>query len=149
NITAVPVRDAVTHISGILESLSSAIRWGAGATLLTGFVVLVGAAAAGAEARVFEAAILKTLGATRRRILLSFALRAFFLGAAAGLVALLAGGAAAWAVMHFVMETEFALNWPAAIAIISGGALANLLASLAFAWRPLATKPAQILRNSV
>ncbi len=149
NITAVPVRDAVTHISGILGSLSSAIRWGAGATLLTGFVVLVGAAAAGAEARVFEAAILKTLGATRRRILLSFALRAFFLGAAAGFVALVAGSAAAWAVMHFVMETEFALNWGAAIAIISGGALANLLASLAFAWRPLATKPAQILRNQV
>jgi len=149
NITAIPVRDAITHISSILESLSSAIRWGAGATLLTGFVVLIGAAAAGAESRIFEAAVLKTLGATRRRILLSFALRAFFLGAAAGFVALAAGGAAAWAVMHFVMETEFALNWPAAIAIITGGALANLLASLAFAWRPLATKPAQILRNSV
>jgi len=149
NITAVPVRDAVNHISGILESLSSAIRWGAGATLLTGFVVLIGAAAAGAEARVFEAAVLKTLGATRRRILLSFALRALFLGAAAGIVALMAGGAAAWAVMHFVMETEFALNWIAAFAIIFGGALANLLASLAFAWRPLATKPAQILRNQV
>ncbi len=149
NITAVPVRDAVTHISGILESLSSAIRWGAGATLLTGFVVLIGAAAAGAESRVFEAAVLKTLGATRRRILLSFALRALFLGAAAGLVALAAGGAAAWAVIHFVMETAFMLNGSAASAIIIGGAMANLLASLAFAWRPLATKPAQILRNQL
>jgi len=149
NITAVPVRDAVTHISGILASLSSAIRWGAGATLLTGFVVLIGAAAAGAESRVFEAAVLKTLGASRRRILLSFALRALFLGAAAGLVALAAGGAAAWAVIHFVMETDFILNWGAASAIIIGGAMANLLASLAFAWRPLATKPAQILRNQV
>jgi putative ABC transport system permease protein len=149
NITAVPVRDAVTHISGILASLSSAIRWGAGATLLTGFVVLIGAAAAGAESRIFEAAVLKTLGATRRRILLSFALRALFLGASAGLVALAAGGAAAWAVVHFVMETDFLLDGGAASAIIIGGAMANLLASLAFAWRPLATKPAQILRNQV
>ena len=147
NITAIPVRDAITHISGILESLSSAIRWGAAATLLTGFVVLIGAAAAGAEARVFEAAVLKTLGATRRRILLSFALRSLILGAAAGLVALFAGAAAAWAVMTFVMEADFALNWGAAGLIIAGGALANLLASLAFAWRPLAIKPAQILRN--
>jgi len=63
NITAIPVRDAITHISATLDSLGSAIRWGAGATLLTGFVVLIGAAAAGAEARVFEAAVLKTLGA--------------------------------------------------------------------------------------
>lgn len=147
NITAIPVRDAVTHISGILESLSSAIRWGAGATLLTGFVVLIGAAAAGAEARVFEAAVLKTLGASRRRILLSFALRSLILGAAAGLVALAAGAAASWAVMHFVMESEFRLYWGAAIAIVAGGALANLMAGLAFAWRPLAIKPAQILRN--
>ena len=147
NITAIPVRDAIEKISGTLESLGSAIRWGASVTLLTGFVVLIGAAAAGADARVFEAAVLKTLGATRRRILLSFALRALMLGAAAGLVALAAGSGAAWAVMTYVMDSGFALNWLAAIAIISGGALANLLASLAFAWRPLATKPAKILRN--
>ncbi len=148
NITAIPVRDAISRVSEVLDSLSSAIRWGAGATLLTGFVVLIGAAAAGADARVFEAAVLKTLGAPRRRILLSFALRALILGAAAGLVALAAGGAAAWAVMHYVMDSDFALNWSAALAIITGGALANLLASLAFSWRPLATKPAQILRNA-
>ena len=147
NITAIPVRDAIEKITGTLESLGSAIRWGASVTLLTGFVVLIGAAAAGAEARMFEAAVLKTLGATRRRILLSFALRALILGAAAGVVALAAGSGAAWAVMKYVMESDFSLNWPAAIAVILGGALANLFASLAFAWRPLAIKPAQILRN--
>ena len=147
NITAIPVREAITKIASTLDSLSSAIRWGAGATLLTGFVVLIGAAAAGAEARVFEAAVLKTLGASRRRILLSFALRSVILGAAAGLVALAAGAAAAWAVMHFVMESDFALYWQSALIIVIGGALANLLAGLAFAWRPLAVKPAQILRN--
>jgi putative ABC transport system permease protein len=50
--------------------------------------------------------------------------------------------------MHYVMDSDFALNWGAAMAIISGGALANLLAGLAFAWRPLASKPAQILRHT-
>ena len=147
SITAIPVRDAIERVSTTLDSLGSAIRWGAGATLLTGFVVLIGAAAAGAEARVFEAAVLKTLGASRRRILASFALRSLILGAAAGLVALAAGSLAAWAVMRFVMESDFSLYWAAAIAIVAGGALANLLAGLGFAWRPLATKPAQILRN--
>ncbi len=149
NITAIPVRDVIEKVSGTLESLSSAIRWGAAATLLTGFVVLIGAAAAGANARVFESAVLKTLGATRRRILLSFALRALILGAAAGLVALAAGSLAAWAVMTYVMDSGFVLYWQAAMSIIMGGALANLAASLAFAWRPLTIKPAQILRNQV
>ena len=59
--------------------------------MLTGFLVLIGAAAAGTNARTYEAAILKTLGATRSRILFSFALRAALLGLAAGTVALLAG----------------------------------------------------------
>ena len=71
------------------------------ATLLTGFVVLIGAAASGERARVYEAAVLKVLGASRARILLSFALRAALMGAAAGVVAILAGGIAGWAVMRF------------------------------------------------
>ncbi len=147
NITAIPVRDAIEKVSATVDSLGAAVRWGAGATLLTGFVVLIGAAAAGAEARVFEAAVLKTLGASRRRILLSFALRSLILGAAAGLVALLAGSVAAWAVMKYVMSSDFSLAWGPAVAIIIGGALANLVAGLGFAWPPLAKKPAQILRN--
>jgi putative ABC transport system permease protein len=57
---------------------------------------MIGAAAAGERARLYEAAVLKTLGATRGRILLSFALRSALLGAAAGIVAILAGGLAAW-----------------------------------------------------
>jgi putative ABC transport system permease protein len=36
-------------------------------------MVLIGAAAAGERARIYESAILKTLGATRGRILASFA----------------------------------------------------------------------------
>ncbi|MCF6273025.1 MAG: FtsX-like permease family protein [Rhodobacteraceae bacterium] len=147
NITAIPVRDAIERVSATIDSLGAAIRWGAAATLLTGFVVLIGAAAAGAEARVFEAAVLKTLGASRGRILLSFALRSLILGAAAGLVALLAGSVAAWAVMEYVMSARFSLAWGPAIVIIFGGALANLVAGLGFAWPPLAKKPAQILRN--
>lgn len=116
------------------------------ATLLTGFLVLIGAAAAGEPARVYEAAILRTLGASRGRILRSFALRSALLGAAAGLVALLAGILGGWAIMRFVMEAEFAVIWPNALVIVTGGVLATLLAGLAFAWRPLAMRPAQVLR---
>ncbi len=147
NITAIGVREAVSHITGTLDNLASAIRWGAGATLLTGIVVLIGAAAAGENRRVFEAAILKTLGATRRRILGSFALRSLILGAAAGGVAILAGSVFGWAVLTFVMEADFRFNWLSAIAIVAGGAMASLITGLLFAWRPLSTQPARILRN--
>ncbi len=146
NITAIRVRDAIDRVSEVLAGLAAATSYGAAATLLTGFLVLIGAAAAGEGARTYEAAVLKTLGAGRGRILASFALRAAILGAAAGAVALGAGIGGGWAVSHFVMDTDFAVIWPSATGIIGGGIAATLLAGLAFAWRPLAARPARVLR---
>jgi len=146
NITAISVRDAIDRVSVLLEGIGAAVRWGAAATLLTGFLVLIGAAAAGEGARTYEAAVLKTLGASRARILQSFALRSALLGAGAGLVALAAGILGSWAVTTFIMDSSFAIVWPSALGIVVGGVMATLLAGLVFAWRPLAARPAQVLR---
>jgi putative ABC transport system permease protein len=146
NVTAVGVREALDRFSDGLGQIAAAARWGAGVTLITGLVVLVGAAAAGERRRTYEAAVLKTLGAARNRILASFALRAALTGAAAGLVAIVFGGLAAWGVITFVMEARFAFEPVSAAAVVVGGALASLLAGLAFALRPLAARPARVLR---
>ncbi len=146
NITAIRVRDAIDQVAAALRSLAAATSYGAAATLVTGFIVLIGAAGAGERGRVFEAAILKTLGASRGLILASFALRAAIMGAAAGAVAILAGGLGGWAVMTFVMDTSYRFEPVSAIAIILGGAVSTLIAGLAFAWRPLAARPARVLR---
>ncbi|KIC10947.1 drug:proton antiporter [Leisingera sp. ANG-M1] len=146
NITAIRMRDAIDRVSDILRQLAAATAYGAAATLLTGFLVLLGTAAAGEPARRYEAALLKTLGAPRKQILASFALRSALLGAAAGAVALAAGIAGAWAINAYVFETDYAVIWPNALLVISGGVLTTLLAGLAFALRPLAAKPARILR---
>ena len=146
NITAIAVKDAIERVSEVLDGLAAAIRTGAGVTLLTGFVVLIGAAAAGEGARVFESAVLKTLGAARGTILRSFALRSALLGLAAGTVALLAGALGAWGVVTFVMEGTFELAWSNALAVILGGAALTLAAGLLFAVRPLAARPARVLR---
>jgi putative ABC transport system permease protein len=146
NITAIRVRDAIAQVSQALSAIASATAWAAAATLLTGFIVLIGAAAAGERARLYEAAVLKTLGATRGTILASFALRAAILGGAAGLVAIGAGGLAGWAVMRFVMQVPYEFEALSALSIVAGGVAATLLAGLIFALRPLAARPAQILR---
>ncbi|MEF3048706.1 ABC transporter permease [Pseudotabrizicola sp. L79] len=148
NVTAVRVKDAIDRVAEALSAIATATAWAAAATLLTGFVVLIGAAAAGERARVYEAAVLKVLGATRGRILASFALRSALMGAAAGVVAIVAGGIAGWAVMTFVMEVDYVFEPVSAIAIVLGGVLATLLAGLAFALRPLAVRPAQVLRSA-
>jgi putative ABC transport system permease protein len=147
NITAVRVREAIDRVAEALEGIGAAARWGAAVTLLTGLIVLVGAAAAGERRRVYESAVLKTLGATRGRILRSFALRSALIGTAAGLVAIAAGAAGGWWVTTDVMDASYRFEPVSALAIVAGGALASLLAGLVFALRPLAARPAQVLRS--
>jgi len=147
NITVISVRDAIGQVTDVMQKLAAAIMAGAGLTLITGAVVLIGAAAAGERARVYEAAVLKTLGASRGFVLANFALRSAVLGAAAGIVAVIAGGAAGWAVAYYVMETDFAFDPVSALAIVVGGVVLTTAAGLAFAWRPLATRPARVLRS--
>lgn len=146
NVTAIPVGEALARIGEALTLVARAIVLAAGVTLLTGAVVLIGAAASGERARAKEAALLKVLGATRGRILWSFALRALLTGGAAGLVALGFGLLAGWLVMDLVMEESYRPAIVPALAVVLGGALATLAASLAFAIRPLAARPAGILR---
>lgn len=146
NVTAISVREAITLVTDLLASIGAATSWGAAITLVTGFLVLIGAALSGERARSYEAAVLKSLGASRPRILASFALRAALMGAGAGLVALLAGILGAWAICHFVLETSYSVIWPNALAVVLGGLALNLAAGLLFAWRPLSVRPAQILR---
>ena len=146
NITAIRVRDVIERVVTLLGSIAAATSYGASAALLTGFIVLIGAASSGVGARRYEAAVLKTLGASRYSILFSFALRAMILGAAAGVVALGAGMAGSWAICAFVLSTDFQIIWPNAAAVISGGLIANILAGLAFALKALNASPAEVLR---
>ena len=146
NITAIRVRDAIDRVSEILGQLARATASGAAATLVTGFLVLLGTAAAAEPARRYEAAVLKALGAERSQILRSFALRSALLGLTAGVVALVAGISGAWAVNTFMFEADYVVIWPNALMVITGGVLVTLLAGLAFAWGPLASKPTRVLR---
>ncbi|MBS8228279.1 ABC transporter permease [Vannielia litorea] len=148
NITGIGVREAIGRVAGLLEGIAAAITYGALASLVTGGVVLIGAAAAGQPAREFEAAVLKTLGAVRGRVLAYLVLRAALLGLAAGVVAIVAGGLAGWGVTTFVMEGDYSFEPVSAVAIVSGGVLATLIAGLGFALRPLSMPPARVLRSA-
>jgi putative ABC transport system permease protein len=146
NITLISVRDAIERVAGLVGNMAAAITFGAGATLITGVFVLIGTAAAAQNARMYEAAVLKTLGAERRMILTYLTLRAGILGAASGLVAVVAGGASAWAVITFVMDGDFRFDPISAAVVIGAGGLVTLLSGIGFAWAPLRARPARILR---
>lgn len=146
NITAIRVRDAIERVATVLGTIATAVTYGALAALITGGVVLIGTAAAGERARIYEGAILKSIGATRLAVLINFTLRSAILGLFAGVLAVAGGIAAGWGVMTFVMESDYEVAMGSAVTIILAGVAATLLTGLMFAWRPLSAKPAQILR---
>jgi putative ABC transport system permease protein len=148
NITAISVKDAIGRVVDALGAIATATVLAAGAVLVTGVVVLIGGAAAGVPARMREAAVLKVLGATRGRILASFALRSGLMGAAAGLVAILAGAIGGWAVLRLVMDLPYRFEPWSALGIVLGGMVATLAAGVVFAYVPISARPARVLRDA-
>lgn len=146
NITAISIRSAAERVVEMVASAAVAIRVAALVTLGSGFLVLIGVAGAGEDGRRRETAIARTLGASRRVILRSLVLRMALLGLAAGVVALIAGFAGGWGVNRLLMNLGFQPIWGQAVLVVAGGVVVAALAGLALALRPLAARPASLLR---
>ena len=91
--------------------------------------------------------ILKTLGATRSRLLGAFLLEYGLLGAATALFALAAGTASAWYMLTQVMELTFTFEPVVAASGIVIALAVTIGLGLAGTWRILSVKPAALLKN--
>src|SRR6185369_15441414 len=107
NISAIRVKEALASVARILDGLSAAVASMAGVALVAGIAVLAGAVLADRRRRIYDAVVLKVLGATRGNLLAGLALEYGFMGLATSLIALLLGSAAAYAFVHWVMEGDF------------------------------------------
>jgi len=110
SVTAIRVKDAIDAFSEVFEKVMTAVRAAGSITLLAGALVLAGALATAQRRRIKQAVILKTLGAVRRRILLSHFVEYAVLAAAVAAVAALLGTVAAWVVVTQVMEIDFTFS---------------------------------------
>src|SRR6201999_326934 len=88
NISTVRVKDAIAQVGTLLQQLSQGIRAASLVTILAGMLVLAGTIAAGARTRLYDATVLKVVGATRAQIALVYILEYGLLGVATGVVAL-------------------------------------------------------------
>jgi putative ABC transport system permease protein len=148
NVSVVNIRQAIETANGLLSQLADAVRAASMITLATGLLVLAGAIAAGQRQRLYDAVVLKVLGATRGRVLWVYLLEFGLIGLAAGFVALGAGALAAWAVITQLMEAKFVLDIPVLVGVVGAGVLATLVLGLAATWGSLTAKPAQLLRTA-
>ena len=147
NITAIPMRDTLMRVSETLSTIASITRWSSIITIVIGFVVLIGVSGATERKRSYEACLLKTLGASNSLILLSFTLRSAIVGAGASLMAILVANLSGWALVTLVMGLPFDFDGKTAASIIFLGIIANLLAGLIFAKKPLSVSISETLRQ--
>ncbi|MBN9450167.1 MAG: FtsX-like permease family protein, partial [Bosea sp.] len=146
-VTAVRVKDALEAVNTIVEQLATAIRGASGLAITASLLVLGGALAAGQRARLYDAMILKTLGATRRFILSSYALEYAAIGLVAALFGVVAGTAAGWGVVTQVMRIDFVSDPTGALLAATAAIAVTILFGLAGTIKILSKAPASHLRN--
>ena len=146
-VTTVRVKDALDAVGGIVANLVLAIRGASIVTLIAAALVLAGALAASHHHRVYDAVILKTLGATRARLLAAYSLEYCLLGFVTALFGVAAGSVAAWLVTSRVMDIAFVwLPWPA-LAAAAAALVITVVFGLIGTFNALSHKPAPVLRN--
>ena len=147
NILAIDIGEIVRQVQGIVDSVSRAIEFVFLFTLAGGLLVLQAAIAATQDERKFDAAILRTLGASQRQLVSAQVAEFLLLGALAGLVAAAGATAIGWALAERVFKFPFeasALVW---VYGIVGGALAVTLAGWLGTRGTARTSPLVVIRQ--
>jgi putative ABC transport system permease protein len=147
NVSAIGVKDALATLSNIVAAIATAVRITAAATLAAGALVLAGAIAANHRRRVYEAVVLKVLGATRRQVAGSFLIEYALMGLAASLLAAIIGSIAAYFLLTRVMHAPWSFRAGDVAATTILATAFTLLAGFAGTWRALGAKAAPFLRN--
>ena len=146
-VTTVRVREALETIGTVVTNLVLAIRGASAVTLISAVLVLGGALAAGHRHRVYDAVILKTLGATRGRLLGAYALEYLMIGFATAVFGVIAGSVAAWLIVTRLMTLSFVWQAGSAAGVVASALLVTVGLGLAGTLLALNQKPAAVLRN--
>jgi putative ABC transport system permease protein len=121
NISAIDVREVLASIQGVVDNVTFAISIVGTVALASGALILIGAVAMTKFQRVYEAAILRTLGASTRLLGTMLAMEYSALGLIAGVVGAAGSLALSWAVCRYV----FQIDWEPAPVLLIVGALAT------------------------
>jgi putative ABC transport system permease protein len=140
-VTSLRIKDALDAVNDVVSQLVLAIRGASAIALVASLLVLAGALAAGHRARLYDAVVLKTLGATRARLLGAYALEYGVLGAATALFGLIAGTIAAYLIVTRLMQMPFGLELKGAVLAAVLAVMVSVVLGLLGTWRILSQKP--------
>jgi len=147
SVSAVRVKDALETVDHLIGNLLLGLRSASAVTLIAAALVLGGALAASQRFRIYDAIVLKTLGATRGRLIAAYALEYLLIGLATVLFGVAAGSLAAALVVTRVMEVPFVFVTAQAAGAAGAALLITVALGLAGTLTALNRKPAAVLRN--
>jgi putative ABC transport system permease protein len=137
----------LSQLGEVVAAVAIALRLTAAVALIAGMLVLAGAVAAGQRRRLYQAVLLKVLGATRGTLTRVFLYEFATMGLVTAVIAIMIGTVAANYVMTRAMQADFV--FVPSVALASGliGTAVTLIIGYAGTWRALGTKPAPYLAN--
>jgi putative ABC transport system permease protein len=109
-VTVVNIADVMQIVEDVVQRIAMVIRFISAFTILAGAVMVASSIAGTRFRRMREVVILKTLGATRRRILLAHALEYLLLAGVTALFAIGLGAAAAAIIVTQLMNISFSFS---------------------------------------
>jgi len=107
SVTVIDLDATLSQVRDVMDNASLAVQGVFLFTLFAGLAVLWAAVQSSLDERSFESAILRTLGASRRRVLSGVTVEFIAIGLLAGILASTGAGLAAWHLAVNVFELEY------------------------------------------
>lgn len=146
NVSVIDIYEIIESASKVINTVTLAVSFIGGFVLLSGLLILVGSIAMTKYHRLYESAILKTLGARKKLIIALTIIEYGVIGLLAGLIGSGAAIALTWSVSKYALN----INWIFLPLINISGIAATLflvtLIGVFSSWDVMIKKPLGILR---
>lgn len=145
-VTVINIADVLNRIESVVDQITFVVRFLAGFSILAGLMILASSIASARFRRMREAVVLKTLGATRMRIIRTFSVEFSFLGLLAGAVGVIFANLLTRVLLHR-LEVAFHFDWTATISALIGTAILATATGWIASHRILGLRPLEVLRE--
>ncbi len=145
-ISVINVADVLERIESVVDQITFVVRFLAGFSIFAGLMILASSIASTRFRRMQEAVVLKTLGATRMRIVRTFSVEFSVLGLLAGSVGVVFANLLTRVLLH-KLEVGFHIEWTAALIALAGTAVLATATGWIASYRILGLRPLEVLRE--
>jgi putative ABC transport system permease protein len=145
-ITVINLADVLDRIESVVNQITFVVRFLAGFSIFAGLMILASSIASTRFRRMREAVVLKTLGATRMRIVRTFSVEFSVLGLLAGSVGVVFANILTRVLLR-KLEVGFHIEWSATLVALVGTAVLATATGWIASYRILGLRPLEVLRE--